>query len=460
MLNLERQKLFGLENWIKQWYRQGVCFDYYSRLLARTARLSPEALQQFQNQRLQITIRHAYQHIPYYRDLFHRLRLTPEAIQTHADLEKLPFLTKQLVVENFDKLVAPRRFNFLCKVAKTSGTTGSPARFIRSFNAINFENAAIWRQWKSGGDSGKRRITIRGEVVVPMSQSQAPFWRYNPANRELLMCGFHLSPLTSDAYIRKILDFQPQVLSSYPSNAYALARLFRERGLKYRFDAIFTSSEMLLPGVKRYIEETFQTRVMDWYGQAERVAAIGHCPQGTYHVQEDYSLVELIPDGKQLEIVGTHLFQDVMPLIRYKTGDMVKPSAERCACGSHFRAIEAIDGRACHHILTPEGYRISAANHIFHGVENILEGQLYQESVSQLIIKVVVNAQFSEADQRQLIQNALENTSNQMEIVVRPVERIERAANGKFLSIVNQLGQPSPLNALAPEPVMDRVVNG
>lgn len=444
MLDLERQKFFGMEHWLKHWYRYGPHFEYYTRLLEKTARLSPEMLVRFQNQRLQAVVNHAYQHIPYYRDLFRELKLKPEHIQSKQDLEKLPLLTKEVVVANFDRIISTRKRNFLCKIATTSGTTGSPARFVRSFESINFENAMIWRQWRAAGDIGKRRITLRGEVVVPMSQAEAPFWRYNPANRDLLMCGFHLSDKTGDAYLQKILAFRPQILSSYPSNAYALAKLFRKRQINYRFDAIFTSSETFSPGLKRFVEDTFQAKVYDWYGQSERVAAIGHCVDGNYHIQEDYSLVELVPAGKQYEIVGTHLFNEVMPLLRYKTGDLVKPDERPCSCGSHFRTVEAIDGRACNYILTPEGYRISAANHIFHGVDNIVEGQLYQERQDCLIIKVVAGQDFSEENRTTLIQNARENTSDRMQIVVEEVEGIRRGPNGKFQSIVNKLAVLPP----------------
>ncbi|WP_303675031.1 phenylacetate--CoA ligase family protein [Vampirovibrio chlorellavorus] len=442
---MKPKKLLGLEYWVKHWYRHGLWFDHYSQLLQKTAALSPQGLQVFQNQRLQQLVREAYRDIPYYRDLFSNLKLKPEAIQSAADLKKLPYLTKALVVANFDKLVSRKRRNFLCKVAKTSGTTGSPAQFVRSFEAINFENAAAWRQWRLKDKPGTRRITLRGEVVVPMRQSEPPFWRFNPTNQELLMCGFHLNDQTAEAYLRQILDFQPQILSAYPSNAYALARYFQRHKISYQLKAVFTSSEVLSPQVRQFIEETFQTRVYDWYGQAERVAAIAHCAKGTYHIQEDYSLVELMPKGPNFEIAGTHLFNAVMPLIRYRTGDVAKVNPEQtCDCGSHFRTVESIDGRDCDFIVTPEGYHISAANHIFHGVAHVLEGQLYQEDMTCLIIKVVAGSGFTEEDRNRLIRNARENTSEKMRILVEEVDHIPRSSNGKFQSIVNRL---SDLNA-------------
>lgn len=441
---------WGIDLWLRHWYRNGPRFNHYKGLLEKTARLQPHELENYQNQRLQAVIRHSYLHIPYYQDLFNQLKLKPEDIQTKRDLQKLPFLTKKLVTDNFDKLVHRKKMNMLCKVASTSGTTGSPAKFVRNFDSINFEHAAVWRQWKQAGDSGKRRITLRGEVVVPMSQSRPPFWRYNPSNQELLMCGFHLNEKTSGAYLRKILEFKPHILSSYPSNAYALAHFFKKHRLDYQFDAIFTSSEELSSKMKAFIEDVFQTRVYDWYGQSERVAAICHCPEGRYHIQEDYSLVELIEAEQHFEVVGTHLFNDIMPLIRYKTGDYIKPSLKPCRCGSHFRCVDTISGRSCTYILTPEGYKISAANHIFHGVSNIVEAQLYQDQPGVLIIKLVPDTGFCQEDRDQLMKNAIENTSPQLKILLEEVSHIPRTANGKFQSIVNKLAIDEPVPALYP----------
>jgi phenylacetate-CoA ligase len=276
-------------DYLKYFYRRGFRFQEYRNVLNKVASYTPEQLAHYKNQKLQRVIRHCYQHVPYYQDLFRRLRLRPEDFQTPADLEKLPLLTKSIVVNEFDKLIARNRMNWLCRLAKTSGTTGSPGKFLRDFDAINFENACAWRQWEQAGDTGQRRITLRGEVVVPMTQTEPPFWRYNPVENELLMCGFHLKPENSTHYIDKILEFQPLILSSYPSNALRLARYFRQNKINYGFIAVFTSSEDLDPNAREFIEETFKTRVYDWYGQAERVAAISHCKAGQYHIQEDYS---------------------------------------------------------------------------------------------------------------------------------------------------------------------------
>lgn len=433
------EPLFEFQGWIKKAYRQGPVFNRYLRRLEDSAHYSPEKLRRLQSWYLQKMVRHCYRNIPYYQDLFRSLKLTPEHIKSIDDLKRLPLMDKRIVNENYDKLIARKRKNLLCRLGSTSGSTGTPAKFFRDYGSINFENAAVWRHWRNAGDYGKKRVTLRGDIIVPSAQSEGPFWKYNPANRELLMSGYHLSLANSRTYIDEILKFQPEVLYCYPSTAYLLAKFFQNESCNYRFDAIFTSSESLEPHVKAYIENTFNCRIYDWYGQAERVAAISQCPHGTYHIQEDYSAVELIDCSYGQELVGTHLNNFVMPLIRYRTHDYVIMTEEACSCGSRFRTVERILGRNYSYILTPEGYRISITNHIPRGVENLIETQFYQEKQGEVILNVLTNGNFSESDRRQLVQNTLEHTSPTMTVIVKEVDGIPRGPNGKFISIVNKL---------------------
>lgn len=431
--------LFEFQGWIKKAYRQGPVFNRYLQRLEDSAHYSPEKLRRLQSWYLQKMVRHCYRNIPYYQDLFRSLKLVPEQIRSIDDLQRLPLMDKRVVNENYDKLIARKRKNVLCRMGSTSGSTGTPAKFFRDYGSINFENAAVWRHWRNAGDYGKKRVTLRGDIIVPSAQSEGPFWKYNPANRELLMSGYHLSLANSRTYIDEILKFQPEVLYCYPSTAYLLAKFFQNERCNYRFDAIFTSSESLEPHVKAYIESVFNCRIYDWYGQAERVAAISQCSHGIYHIQEDYSIVELIDCPYGQELVGTHLNNFVMPLLRYRTHDYVITSEEACACGSRFRTVDRILGRNYSYILTPEGYRISITNHIPRGVENLIETQFYQEKQGEVILNVLTNGNFSESDRRQLVQNTLEHTSPTMTVIVKEVDGIPRGPNGKFISIVNKL---------------------
>lgn len=447
-MRIESKLAFAGRCYLKRLYRHGARYRRFTRMLDVTRHLTAEELRAHQNAALRQVVQHCTRHVPYYADLFKRLRLSADDIRTQDDLRKLPFLDSQGVRDNFDALVSRRHRNWLCQQGTTSGTTGKPGRFLRDFDAINFEHAAIWRQWRDAGDTGKRRISLRGEIIVPSSQDRPPFWRYNPADRELQMSSYHLSPGNASHYIGKILDFQPQILYCGPSMGHVLAKLFAMNGVDYRFDAVFTSSETMAPEVCRFIERTFRTRVYDWYGQSERVAAIGQCREGCYHVQEDYSIVEFEPAERgMVEIIGTQLHNRVMPLLRYRTGDYVVPSSglSRCACGSHFRRIEHIVGRYYGYLITPEGYHIAITAHIPVGVDNLIEAQFHQERQGEVTVKIVTNGRFTAEDGQQLIANVRRHTSPLMRVKLEEVRSIPRGPNGKFVNIVNRMSQERPV---------------
>lgn len=257
------------------------------------------------------------------------------------------------------------------------------------------------------------------------------------------MSSYHLSFKNSRAYVDEILKFQPKVIFCLPSLAALLGKFFRHEGLSYQFDAIFTSSESLEPDTRHFLEDTFQAPVVDWYGQTERVAAIGQCELGSYHIQEDYSIVELLPGYEEgtYELVGTHLHNFVMPLLRYRTMDYVVTKAERCACSSGFRCVDRILGRSGKTpIITPEGCHITITAPITYGIENLLETQFEQDRPGEVTLNIVTNGNFSEGDNEQLVQNTLKYTSPLMKVNVRRVDEIPRGPNGKFISIINTSG--------------------
>lgn len=437
---------FKVQCWLKKIYRRGPRFQRHARTLKHTQSYKPEQLRAYQGEMLRNIITHAYQNIPYYQDLFRSLRLKPESIQWPEDLVKLPLLDKKTVQENYDRLISKKHYNFLCNMGTTSGSTGMPGKFVRDYDAINFEHAVVWRHWQNAGDMGKRRVSLRGEIIVPASQNYPPFWRYNPANRELQMSSYHLSRDNCIHYIRKILEFKPQVLYCGPSMGHVLAKFFKYHEINYQFDAIFTSSESLEPDVRNYIEDVFKCRIHDWYGQAERVAAIGQCRHGQYHIQEDYSIVELLagPDQNCHELVGTQLFNYVMPLLRYRTQDFVYTPENAypqtpCACGNYFRKVDRILGRSYGYLLTPEGYHIAITAHIPVGVDNVIETQFYQEKKGEVTLKVLTNGRFTDTDRERLVCNTLKHTSPHMKVNVLEVNDIPRGPNGKFINIVNKM---------------------
>lgn len=429
-----------LKYYFKKLIRQGLTFNKILRALEQSQYFSTEQLEELQNKKLRKIIQHCYKNIPYYREVFDTLNINPGDIKTKKDLEKLPYLDKYIVRENFDKLIAKNTLRLLCNTCTTGGTTGTPGKFLRDYFLINFESASLHRFWRNVGDNNLRRLTLRASVIVPIEQDNPPFWEYNKADDELIMSSYHLLQKNKQVYINKILEFRPEVIYTQPSSACMLAKFFENVEHNLNLKAIFTSSEILTKTQRVFIEKVFECKIFDEYGLAERVAAIHQCEKGTYHIQEDYSIVELLPvDGGFYEICGTHLYNYAMPLLRYKTGDIVIMHESQCSCGRNFREIKEIQGRNIHYILTPNGNKIVCPEIITKGIYNIIETQYEQEEINELKINIVVTPEFSQKDEMQIIDNMKKYISSEMRIIINKVSEIPRGENGKFINVIQKV---------------------
>jgi phenylacetate-coenzyme A ligase PaaK-like adenylate-forming protein len=99
----------------------------YKRILKainETENADRDALEHYQLERLIPLIRHCCRNVPYYSELFCRNGIVPEDIRQLSDIKKLPMLTREDILNNYDKLHAVNVSRRLCQTAETSGTTG------------------------------------------------------------------------------------------------------------------------------------------------------------------------------------------------------------------------------------------------------------------------------------------------------------------------------------------------
>jgi phenylacetate-CoA ligase len=402
---------------------------YLSEVRA-TQWLSGNALQELQRARLDELILSAREGSPYYRELFGRL-----GIESAADLGRIPLLTRGEARSRAAELRNRRHRAWTVK-GSTSGTSGTPLHLVKSLKELRYETAHLQRQldW-AGYKPGDRLAWLRGDLIVDPARSAPPFWRRSRLGNTLYMSSYHLSARTVGGYLDALQAFRPAIIQAYPSSISLLANHLEMTGREYPhlLKGIVTSSESLLPDARAVIERRFGTRVYDWYGSYERVAAIGTCEQGRYHLLSDYSLVELHPaEGGRMELIGTNLHNAAFPLIRYRTGDyvLVDP-AQTCTCGRHFPTIARVLGREDDIVKTPSGRRIGRLDHIFKGAHGVLEAKVLQTELSRLSILVVASAEFSASDRQLIEKKARTLTGNELKITVDLVDHIDRKARGK-----------------------------
>jgi phenylacetate-CoA ligase len=162
--------------------------------------------------------------------------------------------------------------------------------------------------------------------------------------------------MNSAARLRAILDNGVTVLCCTPTYALRLAEVAAEEKLDLRASKVRTLSVAgepggSIPATRQRLEEAWPgARVYDHHGMTEVGPVSFGCQAraGVLHVIESAYLAEVIDPatgnavrpGETGELVLTTLGRVGSPLLRYRTGDLVKPSWGQCACGRHELALE------------------------------------------------------------------------------------------------------------------------
>jgi phenylacetate-CoA ligase len=429
--------------------RYGGSYPQIAKEVAESQHLDAHQMRKLMETRLRALLQNAFVHVPYYRNLARENGINYQDADLTSFAQLIPTLSKQVVrnaPEGFvSTAIPPDQLTYI----NTSGSSGSPLPVATTRTAIqrNYAFFARYLAWH-GVDPKDHGVTFAGRLLVPMSQAKPPFWRYNRAMDTLLCSSYHLSEEWLGEYVRAIAEFRPKFIDSYPSALATLATYMNRNGLaqKIRPKVIITSSETLLDSQREEIERAFGCPIRDHYGCAEMAALITQCERGTYHVNPDFGIVEILrEDGTPCEIgeVGdiccTGFVNGAMPLIRYLIGDRAETIANNCACGRAFPAIGRLHGRMDDVIVTPDGRQVGRLDPAFKGGSGIREAQIVQTHIDRIRVLVVPDAAFTKDVAESLKKELQRRLSEDMQITIETVAAIPRQRNGKFRSVVSLL---------------------
>jgi len=434
----------SLHGWRIQRSRYGPGFSEKLRAAEERLGWSRERWDEYRDRRLRTFLRHCAETVPFYRRLWGDLGIEIDSIQTLADMQRLPVLTKaevQRAPADFVSEAVPQRRRVMIH---TSGTTGGGLRFATTLEAIQEQWAIWWRYRRLHGlQPGTWCGYFGGRSVVPLSQQRPPFWRYNRPGRQILFSGYHMSPRTLSSYIDELRRRQPPWLHGYPSLLTLLAGGVLERGvdLGYRPIWITTGAENLLPQQRALIEQVFGVRPLEHYGMAEAVANAFECRRGRLHVDEDFAAVEFIPtaDGSAWKVIGTNFSNPATPLVRYDVGDDVQLDPQGCDCGLPGRVLAGVDGRREDYVILRNGARLGRMDHVFKDMVRIREAQLVQREPGRITVRVVRHGGYGPDDERALRAEFAKRVGDQAELTIEYVDQLPRTASGKLRFVVSEL---------------------
>jgi len=362
---------------------------------------------------------------------------------------------------------------WLAAHATTGGTSGVPLKVLRSLQSIVFEQASIDRLVALAGANvtTDRTAILRGDNPRDLEISPNPDYEFINGGRMLTMSANAVT-LTSAEYVADMIEkFAPRLLCAYPTALETLCRYLRDSGRRLSIAAVVTSSEVFRPDAWRLTEQMLGARLVDYYGQAERVAFAYAVAPREYRFSCAYSRVEFIPyDGQVMprdapfrlyEVVGTSYWNNVLPIVRYRTGDLIRVPAhwganelEELALG--LRTFEGILGREQEIILCPQKVRLSGIGALPRDIRNVIRLQVVQESFEAARIFVLPTDDFCGDDAEDLLANARVRVPPDVDITVEIASRLERTPRGKTPLIVHRPPVHDALRRQGVEPLFTR----
>jgi len=318
-------------------------------------RWSRAAMIRWQCARLGEQVRHAAAHSPFYRRKLKAAGVKAARVQRLEDLRELPFTTKDELKENQaqsppwgDVLAVP--LAEVLRVHLTSATTGRPLAFL--------DTREDWHGFYHSYARSLHAFGVRKSDMVMAAFSYGPwigYWSGFYAAQDLGCLVFPAGGLSTEQRIDALLTYPITVLGCTPSYALFLAEQAAKKGVDLAKDTrvriTWHTGEpgASIPATKGRIEAAFGAKAYDLPGLTEIAAWGFECDAraGLTHVHEDYCYPEVLDEhdrpvgpGERGELVFTSLYRKAMPLLRYRTRDVVQLADRKCPCGRTLMAFE------------------------------------------------------------------------------------------------------------------------
>ena len=315
-----------------------------------------DQIRQRRDARVRALVQYAAAHVPYYRDLFKKLRLDARDVRGADDLDLLPVLEKRTLREHPLRFVAEtaRADDYLELV--TSGTTGHPVPIRHDRRSLT-DNLVHTEPEKEVVRSLVGRLSRRMmSITSPRSNATKITGFHRGAS--FIPTGAGQRRLTIDQPIDEIIGAihvaRPSVLMSYGSYLELLFRRAIARGIAVHAPrvVIYGADEMSAAG-RQLIEERLGVKVLSRYGAIECLRIGFTCERSFgFHIREDICPLRLVdergqpvPPGRPGQVVISNLVNHGTVLLNYRLGDVAVQSEPACACGRKLPVLAQINGR-------------------------------------------------------------------------------------------------------------------
>lgn len=408
-----------------------------------------ERLQAMQLERLRSLLCEVSINVPYYSELFARLRFDPAELKSVEDLRALPLLDKATIGAHTEAM-KNLKASALAR-SNTGGSSGEPLVFFIGKERMSHDVAAKWRATRWWGvDYGDRELVVWGSPIELGAQDRVKRLRDWLLRTELLPA-FAMNERRLDEMVATIRRRRPRMLFGYPSALSHIARHAESRGV--RLDDVgvqvaFVTSERLYDEQRTTISRLFGCPVANGYGGRDAGFIAHECPQGGMHITAEDIVLEFVDrggqpvtDGEPGEVVVTHLATRDFPFIRYRTGDVAVRDSRRCSCGRGLPMLREIQGRSTDFVVAADGTVMHglALIYILRELPGLSAFKVVQHDLQRTSVQLVPGIGFDPACERTIVDSFRKRLGSHVTVDIQRVAAIAPEKSGKFRYVVSHI---------------------
>jgi len=372
---------------------------------------------------------------------------------TMADLRRLPLMDKADASANQARIAWPGVPGGAFRYT-TGGSSGTPlifyfGRWRQASDAAGRMRARRW--W--GVDVGEPEVYLWGAPVELNKTDRIKRIRDRLVNH-LVLNAFDMSAATMDEYLGAIRRYKPVCIYGYASSVALLAAHVESRGKTLKLPSlkvVCTTGEPLYPEQRELIGRVFGVPVANEFGSRDIGFTAYESPAGQMLLMSESIILEVldaqgqpVKPGETGEAVMTGLCSDAQPFIRYRTGDMVRVTDERCAEGRGLHVIGAVEGRKTDFVVRADGTIMHALSiiYVLREQEQIREFKFIQHETRRVQVLIVPRAGWNEESACRVVAGLQARLGQDCAVEISLVDDIAPEASGKFRYVVSHVKPP------------------
>lgn len=426
--------------------------------LRRHPRADRRTLVAHQEKLLRRVVRHAYDRVPYYHQLFDEAGLHPGEVRSVADLARIPITRKaDLRARPVEDIVArgydPRKLF----TVQTSGSSGQPFTVYRTWLESTLQYLLRLRALDAlGAPFGARTAFVglnrlgdpRDRKIVGRTMARLGL------KRRIMINGVQPADAVADA----LAAYRPDVILAMSGMLCRVADHLLHTGRpSIRPRVVVVGGEMTTPQMRRQLEAAFRAPVFETYASHEVPVLGWQCRvAGGFHVSDDGVILEVVRNGAAVapgesgEVVVTNLHAYAMPLVRYQLADVVTRGTDGCACGQPFATIDAIQGRMVDLFPLADGRVISPyeiLTRTIRGENWFTQFQLLQERADRVVLRIVPETSPDGERLARIVADTRAFLGPAVEFEIVLVDDLPLEASGKFRPLRSLVSNPTGAGA-------------